>query len=191
MIVTSGLAFLAGLASFLSPCVFSLIPGYIGYLGGRSLAGSSGLTGVRSLRWGLVGHGLLFFVGFGLVFIFPRVMVPELGGELYIMRDWLSKIGGVIIIIFGLQITGVLKLPFLSQDLLPSSGLDRARGYMTSGLFGAFFSAGWSPCVGPTLGGILTMAMAGGATGKSVELLSFYSTGLLLTEKKAEVKITH
>jgi cytochrome c-type biogenesis protein len=178
MKVDAGLAFLAGLASFLSPCVFSLIPGFISYIGGRSIAGSTALPGAGPVRWGSFTHGLLFFVGFGLVFIFPRVTVSELGGALYTLRDWLSKIGGIIVIIFGLQLTGVLKLPILSKDIQPSSGFDQWRGFMSSGLFGAFFSAGWSPCVGPTLGGILTLGMAGGATSRSVELLSLYTTGL-------------
>jgi cytochrome c-type biogenesis protein len=180
MNIDPGLAFLAGLASFLSPCVFSLIPGFISYLGGRSIAGSTAMTGVNPVRGRSFTHGLLFFIGFGLVFIFPRVMVSELGGVLYTLRDWLSKIGGMIIIIFGLQLTGVLRLPILNKNIKPSSGLDRWQGYLLSGLVGAFFSAGWSPCVGPTLGGILTLGMAGSATGKSVELLSFYSAGLAI-----------
>jgi cytochrome c-type biogenesis protein len=180
MNISAGLAFLGGLASFLSPCVFSLIPGFVGYLGGRSLAGSSALASVNPTRLGLIGHGLLFFFGFGLVFIIPRVMVSELGGVLYTLRDWLSKIGGIIIILFGLQFAGVLKLKFLSSDITPFSDSDRRRGYLSSALIGAFFSAGWSPCVGPTLGGILTLGMAGIATSKSIELLFFYLTGLAL-----------
>ncbi len=111
MTVNAGLALLAGLASFLSPCVFSLIPGFMCYIGGRSIAGATTTTGANPIRLGSITHGLLFFAGFGLVFIFPRVMVSELGGMLYTFRDWLSKIGGIIIIIFGLQLTGILRLP--------------------------------------------------------------------------------
>jgi cytochrome c-type biogenesis protein len=180
MNVSPGLAFLAGLASFLSPCVFAIIPGFVSYLGSRSLAGMSTTTGSYPFRWELIGHGLLFFVGFSVVFIFPRVMVSELGGTLYMLRDWLSKIGGLIIIVVGLQFAGILKLPFHNNESEPVSNSKRWPGYVSSGLIGAFFSAGWSPCVGPTLGGILTLGMAGSSTGQSVELLTFYSTGLAL-----------
>ncbi len=174
MNVTIDLAFLAGLASFLSPCVFSLLPGYVGYLGGRSAADD------HSLRWQVLAFGLFFFIGFGLVFVFPRVLVPELGGLLYTFRDWLAKIGGVLIILFGLQLSGIIKLPFLNKDIHPLTGQSQWRGYVSSGLAGAFLSAGWSPCVGPVLGGILTLGMAGESTGKTILLLSIYSAGLAL-----------
>jgi cytochrome c-type biogenesis protein len=180
MDVNGGLAFLAGLASFLSPCVFSLIPGFIGYMGGRSIKKSNFSQTAGLTYRGLIGHSLLFFVGFGVIFIFPRVLVAELGGTLYILRDWLSKVGGILIIVFGLQIAGILKLSLLNKDINPASGSDRWRGYTTSGFIGAFFSAGWSPCVGPTLGSILTSGMAGSATSQTVGLLSFYLAGLAL-----------
>src|SRR5512133_2494062 len=174
--VTIGLAFLAGLASFLSPCVFSLVPAYIGYLSGRSLAVSD--TGdVHGSRWQAVSHGLAFVIGFSIVFITLGVTVSFLGGILYDLRTWLAKIGGLVVIVFGLHMTGIIRIPFLEYDLRPQSVLDQRRSYFSSALMGIFFSAGWSPCVGPVLGAILTLALNGGSIAKGVQLLSAYSAG--------------
>jgi cytochrome c-type biogenesis protein len=179
MNVSIGLAFLAGLASFLSPCVFSLVPAYIGYLSGRSIAASE--TGNdRGSRWQTVSHGLAFVTGFSLVFVALGVAVSALGGLLYDLRFWLAKIGGLVVIIFGLHMTGIIRIPFLAYDLRPQSVLDQRRSYLSSALMGVFFSAGWSPCVGPVLGAILTFALNGGSIGKGVQLLSAYSAGLAI-----------
>jgi cytochrome c-type biogenesis protein len=180
MNVTIGLAFLAGLASFLSPCVFSLVPAYIGYLSGRSLA-SSDLPGDNSRqRWVTFRHGLAFVLGFSIVFIILGVTVSALGGMLYSARTWLAKIGGVIVIIFGLHMTGIIRIPFLEYDLRPQNATDRGRSYVSSALMGVFFSAGWSPCVGPVLGSILTLAFNGGSVNDGVRLLTAYSAGLAI-----------
>src|SRR4026207_2122103 len=100
--VTIGLAFLAGLASFLSPCVFSLVPAYVGYLGGRA-AGAGDQRG----RWLTFSHGVAFVVVFSAVFILLGVAASFAGGLLYDLRDWLAKIGGIVVIIFGLHMIGV------------------------------------------------------------------------------------
>jgi cytochrome c-type biogenesis protein len=92
----------------------------------------------------------------------------------------LAKIGGVIVVIFGLHMTGIIRIPFLEYDLRPQSTPDRNRGYIASALMGVFFSAGWSPCVGPVLGAILTLALNGGSISKGVSLLSAYSAGLAI-----------
>src|SRR5512137_3029876 len=97
--VTIGIAFLAGLASFLSPCVLSLVPVYISYLGGRASGGE--LT--RQNRWITFSHGLAFVLGFSVVFIFFNIIASALGLLLYDVRTWVAKIGGIIIIIFGLH----------------------------------------------------------------------------------------
>lgn len=173
-----GLAFLAGLASFLSPCVFSLVPAYISYLGGRSAA-SAGSAG-RSERWLTFSHGLAFVLGFSVVFILLGVATSAIGSVLFDLRGWLAKIGGVVVIIFGLHMTGILRIPFLEYDLRPQTAPDRQRGYLASALMGVFFSAGWSPCVGPVLGSILTLALNGGSISQGVLLLSAYSAGLAI-----------
>lgn len=173
-----GLAFLAGLASFLSPCVFSLVPAYIGYLGGRSVASAQGSQNPD--RWITFRHGLAFVLGFSIVFILLGVAASAVGGLLYDLRTWIAKIGGIVVVIFGLHMTGIIRIPFLEYDLRPQSLPDRNRGYVASALMGIFFSAGWSPCVGPVLGAILTLALNGGSIAKGVRLLSAYSVGLAI-----------
>lgn len=177
MNVTVGLAFLAGLASFLSPCVFSLVPAYVGYLSGRAIAGTEAL---ETSRWQTFTHGLAFVLGFSVVFVALGVAVSFIGGFLYDLRDILAKVGGVVIVVFGLHMTGILRIPFLEYDLRPENKMDANRSYFSSAMMGVFFSAGWSPCVGPVLGAILTMAMQGGSVSDGVRLLSAYSAGLAI-----------
>lgn len=176
--VTVGLAFLAGLASFLSPCVLSLVPAYIGYLGGRSAGGEIKERGVD--RWIAFSHGLAFVLGFSLVFIFFGMAASTLGRFLYDLRFWLAKIGGLVIIIFGLHMIGLIRIPFLQYDARVHAVPDRKYGYLSSILMGIFFSAGWSPCVGPVLGGILTLALNGGSISLGSLLLTAYSAGLAI-----------
>lgn len=175
--ISLGIAFLAGLASFLSPCVFSLVPAYVGYLGGRSAASS--LHG-KPDRWLTLSHGLAFVLGFSAVFVSLGLASSALGGLLYDMRTWLARIGGVVVIIFGIHMTGLLRIQFLEYDLRPQNTPDRKRGYLASFLMGVFFSAGWSPCVGPILGAILTLAFNGGSLLQGVMLLGAYSAGLAI-----------
>ncbi len=179
--VTIGLAFLAGLASFLSPCVFSLVPAYIGYLGGRA-AGQAGAGGENpsASRWLTFTHGLAFVLGFSVVFVVLGVAVSAAGGILYDVRNYLAKIGGVIVIILGLHMIGVLRIPFLEYDVRVHDAPSNRWGYFSSALLGVFFSAGWSPCVGPVLGTILTFAINGGSVALGAKLLSAYSAGLAI-----------
>ncbi len=174
--VTIGLAFLAGLASFLSPCVFSLVPAYIGYLGGRA-AGGEAAEGSRFITF---THGLAFVLGFSLVFITLGVATSTLGRLLFDLRFILAKVGGVVVIIFGLHMIGVFRIPFLEYDTRVQTLPDRKWGYLSSVLMGVFFSAGWAPCVGPVLGTILTLALNGGSVSTGVSLLSSYSAGLAI-----------
>lgn len=178
MEVTLPLAFLAGLASFLSPCVFSLVPAYIGYLSGRAAAVSQEKILVNRLE--TLTHGLAFVLGFSVVFIFLGVAASALGSILFDLRNWLAKIGGVIIILFGLHMTGLLRIKYLEYDLRPQNSQDLQRSYVSSALLGVFFSAGWSPCVGPVLGSILTLAARGANIAQGVQLLTAYSAGLAI-----------
>ncbi len=182
-----GLAFLAGLASFLSPCVFSLVPAYVGYLAGRSVA--LGTTG-RENRLMTFAHGLAFVMGFSTVFITLGLAASALGGLLYDTRDWLEKIGGIVVIIFGLHMTGIIRIKFLEYDLRPQTMPDRNRGFLASFLMGIFFSAGWSPCVGPILGAILTLSLNGGSISQGLMLLSAYSIGLAIPFLVAAIQIS-
>jgi len=174
--VTTGLAFLAGLASFLSPCVFSLVPVYIGYLAGRAVGGESN----NRNRWVTFTHGLAFVLGFSVVFILFNIIAAALGGVLMGMRTWLAKLGGVIVIVFGLHMIGVFRIPFLEYDVRIHSQADPRWGYLSSFLMGVFFSAGWAPCVGPILGSIMTFAANGGSIFRGVLLGTAYSAGLAI-----------
>ena len=174
--ITVGLAFLAGLASFLSPCVFSLVPAYIGYLGGRAAGGEAG----ENKRWVTFSHGLAFVLGFSVVFVLLGVAASAAGHFLYDLRNILAKLGGVIVIIFGLHMIGVFRIPFLEYDTRVQTAPDRKWGYLSSALMGVFFSAGWSPCVGPVLGAILTLALNGGSLKLGAGLLTAYSAGLAI-----------
>jgi cytochrome c-type biogenesis protein len=174
--ITVGLAFLAGLASFLSPCVFSLVPAYIGYLGGRAAGGEVAANN----RFITFTHGLAFVLGFSFVFVTLGVASSAFGHFLFDLRSILAKLGGIVVIIFGLHMIGVFRIPFLEYDTRVQHVPDRRWGYLSSALMGVFFSAGWAPCVGPVLGAILTLALNGGSISTGISLLSAYSAGLAI-----------
>jgi len=170
-----GSAFIAGLASFLSPCVLPLVPAYIGYLGGRTAFDDPERA---QKRWTTFSHGMAFVMGFSVVFILLGVATSALGSLLIEARDWLEKIGGLIVIIFGIHMTGLWRIPFLQYDTRRQTRPDQSTGYISSFLMGIFFSAGWSPCVGPVLGAILTLSLSGGSVLTGGTLLTAYSAGL-------------
>jgi cytochrome c-type biogenesis protein len=150
------------------------VPAYIGYLGGRS-AGSWSQN-----RWTTFSHGLAFVLGFSIVFILLGITTSALGNLLYNARDWIAKIGGIVVIIFGLHMIGIIRIPFLEYDTRKQDLPDQKWGYLSSVLMGVFFSAGWSPCVGPVLGAILTLSFAGGSILHGATLLAAYSAGLAI-----------
>ena len=168
-------AFLAGLASFLSPCVLPLVPAYVGYLGGRTAFGDQE---EGQNRWLTFSHGMAFVIGFSVVFISLGIAASALGSLLQSATEWLEKIGGLIVILFGVHMTGIWRIPFLQYDTRRQSGPTRKLGYLSSFLMGVFFSAGWSPCVGPVLGAILTLSLNGGSVVTGGTLLASYSVGL-------------
>lgn len=174
-ILSISTAFLAGLASFLSPCVLPLVPAYVGYLGGRTAFEDDP---VKQGRWGTFSHGLAFVIGFSIVFIILGVAASALGGLLSSATEILEKVGGVIVVIFGIHMTGIWKIPFLQYDTRKQTGPKENLGYLSSFLMGVFFSAGWSPCVGPVLGAILTLSFSGGSVLTGGTLLASYSAGL-------------
>lgn len=174
--VTAGLAFLAGLASFLSPCVLALVPAYVGYLGGRSVTSSG--TVVEN-RWGTFTHGIAFVLGFSAVFVALGAAASAIGGVLFDVREWIARVGGIVVIIFGLHTIGVINIPFLNYDTRRQVQPPKS-GYLSSSLMGIFFSAGWAPCVGPVLGAVLTLAVSGAELSQGVVLLSAYSAGLAI-----------
>jgi len=175
--VTIGLAFLAGLASFLSPCVLALVPAYVGYLSARTVT-ADGL--VDSNRWSTFSHGVAFVIGFSLVFVILGAAASVIGALLYDLRTLLSQIGGVVVIIFGLHTIGVINIPFLNYDTRKHVQPNPSLGYLSSALMGVFFSAGWAPCVGPVLGAVLTIALNSAKLQLGVVLLVAYSAGLAI-----------
>lgn len=169
-----GLAFVAGLASFFSPCVFPLIPAYISYLSGRS----AGVDDAARNRWVTFTHGLAFVLGFSFVFIMLGLFASVLGGFLIRLGDIVSRVGGLVVIIFGMHMTGLVRLPFLEQDTRAASAPDPKWGYLSSAFLGIAFSAGWTPCTGPVLGSIAMLVINGGSIARGLLLFSVYSAGL-------------
>jgi cytochrome c-type biogenesis protein len=164
-------AFLGGLLSFLSPCVLPLVPSYIGFLTGMTMEE----MGDRR-RWAVL-HALLFVAGFSLVFIAMGAGATELGAALKYNKLWLARIGGVLVIVFGLYSLGVVRISAFDQDR--RLHLNRKPlGFLGSMLVGMTFAAGWTPCIGPVLGSILLMAGTSSDLHRGVVLLAAYSAGL-------------
>ena len=141
----------AGLLSFLSPCVLPLVPSYIGFLTGMTA------NEVTSRRHLALLHAFLFVLGFSLVFIVLGASATALGRALNFHREWIQRIGGVLIILFGLMCLGVFSFGFLTQEKRIHLE-DKPVGYLGSALVGMAFGAGWTPCIGPILGAILGVA---------------------------------
>ncbi|MBU0703766.1 MAG: cytochrome c biogenesis protein CcdA [Chloroflexi bacterium] len=167
-------AFGAGALSFASPCVLPLVPAYLSYLGGQV---SSVEEGAPS-RWTTFLHGIFFVLGFSVIFVALGAAASGIGQLLYVYRPALMRVGGVVIVIFGLHTLGVLKIPFLYYDTRRHYRSRPELGYLSSALMGFFFGAGWSPCVGATLGAILTLALNEATVGHGALLLFVYSMGL-------------
>ena len=164
-------AFMAGLLSFLSPCVLPLVPSYIGFLTGMTLGE------VSDRRRAALLHALLFVVGFSLVFMLLGATATALGRALNYYQVWLQRVGGALIILFGLLCLGLFKVDTLSQER--RLHLERKPvGYLGSVLVGMAFAAGWTPCIGPVLGGILGLAATSSEVSRGVLLLGVYSAGL-------------
>ncbi len=172
--VSIGLVFLAGIVSFLSPCILPILPGYLTYLAARSSGQETGHVS----RWQVLLHGLAFVAGFSIVFITLGATASAIGKFLYVYREWIMRIGGVMIVFFGLQISGWLQIPFLGFEIRKHAEPDPRLGYISSLLMGIFFSAGWTPCIGPTLGIVLTIAGTQASMNKGILLLALYSLGL-------------
>jgi cytochrome c-type biogenesis protein len=172
-----GIAALAGLLSFLSPCVLALVPAYLGYLSGRSVTPSGAVVEDRRVTF---THGIAFVLGFSLIFILGGAAIGAVGALVgdYDVRRWISRIGGVIVVVFGLHTMGVITIPFLDYDTRRQVRPDPRLGYLSSALMGIFFSAGWAPCIGPVLGAVYTLVLAGGKATDGAILLGAYSVGM-------------
>ena len=165
------IAFAAGLVSFLSPCVLPLVPIYLLQMAGTA----SGEFGDRRRTF---AHTLSFVAGFSVVFIALGASAGQLGALLQDNLRMLTRIAGVILIVFGLHLAGVVRIPWLARTYQVDVARNARRGYVGSGLIGASFSLGWTPCVGPVLGGILTLAAGSSTALQGAVLLACYSLGL-------------
>jgi len=173
-------AFVAGLISFLSPCVLPIIPGFIGYLAGsRSASATPGRDGGEqtSSRLEAFLASFFFVLGFSAVFSLLGVLLNTiLEAVAYDVQIWLGRIGGVIIILFGLYLTGLIRIAFLEKAYKLNPNKKFNSKYLTAFLFGAAFAAGWTPCVGAVLGAVLGLAAS--QPGSAFTLLLSYSIGL-------------
>jgi len=169
--LTIVIAFIAGLVSFLSPCVLPIIPGFLAYLAGTSLEES------KKHRMEIFLNSFFFVLGFSVVFAILGVLLNSiLGAFAYTIETWLARIGGGLIIIFGLYLVGLIRIPFLEREYKFSIKRKFNSRYMTSFLFGSAFAAGWTPCVGAVLGGVIALAAV--APGSALVLFFAYSLGL-------------
>jgi cytochrome c-type biogenesis protein len=173
------IAFIAGLVSFFSPCVFSLIPIYLAYLSGSVLSSSEDPSSIK-LRRKLFLHGLSFVMGFSTVFILLGLTASAIGGLIFDLKDWIARIGGILVILFGLHISGILTIPLLNYEVRLQTDGTKTAGFISSFSMGVFFSAGWSPCVGPALGAILVLAANEASIVNGFWMLVGYSLGMAI-----------
>lgn len=182
--ITMPLAFMAGSLSFVSPCVLPLVPVYLGYLSGSTVTDEA-----QADRWNVFAHALFFVAGFTLIFVLlfglPTTLI---GGFLSNYNTVIARIGGVLVIVFGLHTTGLVEIPFLNMTKRLEIDHGHAPGFLRSALVGMAFAAGWTPCIGPLLGAVMTLAMNDPSQGVVYTLVyaaglavPFLVTALLLT----------
>jgi cytochrome c-type biogenesis protein len=176
--ITILIAFLAGLASFLSPCVLPLVPGYISLISGVSVEHLKGEGGTRAARRAVIFNSLAFNAGLSMIFISLGAAAGLVGAAI-LSNPWVRIIGGLVIIAFGLQLIGVLKIGALYRDTRKLSN-EKPRGIFGAFALGLAFAAGWTPCIGPILGGIIGLAASSGGWKSGLVLSSFYAAGLAL-----------
>ncbi len=174
MELSLGMAFLAGLVAFLAPCVLPLVPLYLSYLSGVTL--SADLPQDRRTRTWVIGHALAFVIGFTVVLVMLGTVAGAVGS--FLRGATLRTLTAILLIFFGLVLTGWLKLTFLEGTYrLPWQG-KREWGLLSSFLVGMTFAAGWTPCAGPVLGAILALSAQSATAGQGARLLLAFSAGL-------------
>lgn len=172
--VSIAYAFLAGLLSFLSPCVLPLVPGYVSLLSGSVAEGDTGTGAARRL---LISNSLFFIVGFSVVFIALGATATSVGQTLRAHQALFSQIGGLIVILFGLHLLGVIRISALYGDKRVHKKIG-VNGGLGAFAVGFTFAFGWTPCIGPMLATILLLAANEGTVAHGIFLLAIYSAGL-------------
>ena len=170
-------AFAAGVLSFVSPCVLPLVPSYLSVVSGLSFDQMSGPLDAEARRRVLL-HACLFIAGFSAVFVALGLSASAVGRLLGAQRRWLPTASGIVIILLGLYILLTAWLPGLAREARLIHLRGRPAGYLGSALVGMAFAAAWTPCIGPTLGAILTLAASSGRAADATALLVVYSAGL-------------
>lgn len=174
--VSFPLAFGAGVVSFLSPCVLPVVPSYLAFVTGLTLEELRHGTGAQ-MRRGALLHSVLFMVGFGAVFMTMGLVATALGARIAAALPWLNRVGGVLMIAFGLFLLGLLSVPALARDFRPRL-TSRPAGALGSLAVGVAFGAGWTPCIGPVLGAVLLYASLETTMLHGTLLLATYALGL-------------
>ncbi|TMQ55731.1 MAG: cytochrome c biogenesis protein CcdA [Candidatus Eisenbacteria bacterium] len=170
-------AFFAGVVSFISPCVLPLVPSYVTFITGVSFDELTSASAAPRVRRLTIIHSLAFILGFSLVFVALGATATVAGQFLREHQDSLRRIGGVLIILFGVYLTGLVPIPALSRERKKQL-TTKPLGILGSVLVGITFAAGWTPCIGPILASILIYASTAKTVGTGVVLLSVYSLGL-------------
>ncbi len=165
------IAFVAGLLSFLSPCVLPLIPSYVSFLTGMSVDDAA------VQRRTALAHAGFFVLGFSLIFLTLGATATALGRLFQYYQEWIARVGGVIIALLGLYLLGVFRLGFLAREARVQFR-NKPVGFLGSVVVGAAFGAGWTPCIGPILAGILGLAATRDSVAEGMWLLGAYSAGL-------------
>jgi cytochrome c-type biogenesis protein len=174
-------AFIAGILTFLAPCTLPLVPAYLGFISGISAQDLQDPIKAKSARMKIFLNGFLFILGFSAVFVILGTVAGFFGQALFQQRIWLSRIGGIFVILFGLFMLNVVKIPFLSKEIqIKPPSLFQSGKSINSFILGATFGFGWTPCVGPILGSVLTLAAASATVGQGAFLLSVFSLGLAI-----------
>jgi len=169
-------AFLAGVVSFLSPCVLPLVPAYLSFLAGTGLEQLRGEAGAKQ-RGRVLRYALSFVIGFSLVFILLGASATVVGKWLLAYSRWFERVAGVLILILGLHVSGLIRIPFLMYEKRVQTG-PAGGGMLRSLIVGAAFAFGWTPCVGPILAAILALAGTRDTVLQGMGLLAVYSAGL-------------
>ena len=180
-------AFLGGMLSFLSPCVLPLVPSYLSFVTGMGMEELE--TGSAEVRRTALLHSFLFVLGFSLVFMAMGASASYVGQLFRDYQQWIARIGGLLVLLFGLHLLGVTPLNWLNREKRVQMQR-KPVGYVGTVLVGVAFGAGWTPCIGPVLGGILTMAATQEGLAQGVSLLGVYSAGLAIPFMLSAVALT-
>ena len=178
------ISFTAGLLSFLSPCVLPLIPSYVTFITGLSL------EDVQKARRAALVHSILFVVGFSIIFLALGATATVLGRVLLAHRVWISRVGGALVILFGLYTLGVFNVNALSRERRVHLA-DKPVVYLGTVLVGIAFGAGWTPCIGPILGSILILSSSSADLNRGLLLLTAYSLGLAIPFLLSALLVRH